>query len=85
MSRSGNGLADALDNPTVRASVGHVSKIRTKIGATMDDQRDYAEEQYNRNLCPECGGDRRYCSGLIDDEALWHEINTLTIETEAGK
>jgi hypothetical protein len=29
-SQSGNGLADALDNPTVPASVGHVSKQRTK-------------------------------------------------------
>jgi hypothetical protein len=32
------------------------------------DERDYEEEQYNRNLCPECDYSPCHCSDFSDQD-----------------
>ena len=47
----------------------------------MDDQRDYAEEQYNRDLCPGCDcspcDDPDECARVIAAEAARVESSYL--------
>lgn len=51
-----------------------------------DDERDYAEEKYNRELCPECGYSPCILTSTYDPElsARLHELEETDILLKNG-